>query len=126
MDFVFLCLDQGRTKSLIVERLLEWGVPFIDVGMGLNLADDSLVGVVRVTLVSEAKSDHLLSRISLGDSGGHNEYSRNIQIADLNCLNASLAVIRWKKMLGFYYDPENDHSSVYTIDGNSIINEDKP
>ena len=49
----------------------------------------------------------------------------NIQIADLNALNASLAIVKWKKLRGFYADPENEHFSTYTIDGNLIINEEK-
>ena len=34
------------------------------------------------------------------------DYERNIQIADLNALTASMAVIRWKKFSGFYQDLE--------------------
>jgi hypothetical protein len=47
-------------------------------------------------------------------------------VADLNALNAALAVIRWKKLFGFYSDLEEEHHSVYVIDGNSIANEDSP
>ena len=32
------------------------------------------------------------------------EYATNIQIADLNALNALMAVIKWKKLSGFYQD----------------------
>jgi hypothetical protein len=55
-----------------------------------------------------------------------NEYARNIQVADLNALNACLAVIRYKKHLGFYRDLEREHNSLYTIDGNHLLNEDCP
>ena len=34
MDFVFLCIDAGTPKMLIVEHLELLGVPFVDVGMG--------------------------------------------------------------------------------------------
>ena len=44
MDFVFVCIDKGKAKRLIVERLEEWGKPFIDAGMGLQLVDDALWG----------------------------------------------------------------------------------
>ena len=54
------------------------------------------------------------------------EYSEtNIQVADLNSLNAALAVIKWKKMFGFYKDYEQEHFCTYTIDGNHICNEDQ-
>jgi len=41
--------------------------------------------------------------------------TKNIQVADLNCLNATLAVIRWKKMCGFYFDLKHERYSSYTI-----------
>jgi len=40
-------------------------------------------------------------------------------------LNADLAVIRWKKYLGFYADLEGEHFAAYTLDGNAMANEDK-
>jgi hypothetical protein len=43
---------------------------------------------------------------------------------DLNALNACLAVIRWKRLYGFYRDLEGEHHSLYTIDGNHLLNED--
>lgn len=127
MNFVFLCLDRGEDKLLIVEQLEEWGTPFIDAGMGVQMVDDSLLGIIRVTSSTPTKRDHVRNknRITFSDDGGNNDYSRNIQIADLNALNAALAVIKWKKMFGFYQDHENEHFSAYTIDGNNLINEDQ-
>ncbi|MDQ3819256.1 MAG: ThiF family adenylyltransferase [Acidobacteriota bacterium] len=124
MNFVFLCIDSGRDKQAIVEKLEEWGIPFIDVGMGVELVEDSLIGILRVTSSTVNKRGHLRQRVSFAD-GGDNDYSRNIQIADLNALNAALAVVKWKKLLGFYQDRENEHFSAYTIDGNALINEDQ-
>ena len=42
MDFVFVCMDSGEAKKLIVEKLEEFSVPFIDVGMGVQLNDEML------------------------------------------------------------------------------------
>ena len=126
MDFVFLCLDRGEVKKLIIEKLEGYRIPFIDVGMGVQLVDNSLLGVLRITLSSNQQRDHIKkkARISYSDGDGNNDYSRNIQIADLNALNAALAVIKWKKLVGYYKDLENEHFSTYTIDGNMLINED--
>lgn len=55
----------------------------------------------------------------------NDEYAQNIQIADLNALNAALAVIKWKKLCGFYQDFEHEHHSTYTSDGNAMTNEDQ-
>jgi hypothetical protein len=126
LDFVFLCLDKGTAKSAIVAGLLEYSIPFIDVGMGVYLAEGRLGGVLRVTTVTPEKRNHLQTRIPFSDGDGKNEYAKNIQIADLNALNAALAVIRWKKLCGFYADFDQEHHSTYTIDGNIILNEERP
>ena len=54
-----------------------------------------------------------------------NEYNTNIQIADLNALNATLAVIKWKKLFGFYQDFEQEHHSTYSINVNMLLSEDR-
>jgi hypothetical protein len=124
MDFVFLCLE-SESKKLIVEKLEELDIPFIDAGMGVQLVDDSLLGVLRITSSTNKKRDHVKKRIPFSNGGG-DDYSRNIQIADLNALNAALAVIKWKKLFKFYKDFDNEHHSTYTIDGNMLTNDDKP
>lgn len=123
MDFVFLCLDGGDARGVLVGALGTLDVPFLDVGMGVELADGSLGGILRVTTATKEKRDHLPKRIPT--SGPKDaEYSRNIQVADLNALNAALAVIKWKKLFGFYRDIDREHHSTYTIDGNHLLNED--
>jgi hypothetical protein len=56
--------------------------------------------------------------------GGHRREVSNIQIVDINALNAALAVIRWKRLMGFNVGQQGEHQSRYTIDGNVIGNED--
>jgi hypothetical protein len=126
MDFVFVCLE-GAAKRLVVEKLEEFGVPFIDVGMGVYQVGDSLAGVLRITSTTRGPGARLLAhnRIPFSDEGGDDAYSQNIQVADLNALNAALAVVRWKKSYGFYLDLEEEHHSTYTVDGNTLTNEDR-
>lgn len=126
-DFAFICMDAGTPKRLLVEFLEQNGVPFVDVGMGIELVDDGLTGLVRVTTSTPDKRDHVLNnrRISFKDGGKDNIYSKNIQIADLNALNAALAVIRWKKHFGFYIDLGHEYHANFALNGNVIINEDK-
>jgi hypothetical protein len=126
MDFVFLCLDKGAPKKLIVEKLEEFNIPFIDVGMGIELTDDALGGIVRVTTSTSQMRDHFRSRVSFADAPGADDYDRNIQIADLNALNAALAVIKWKKLFGFYRDLKSEQHSQFGIDTNLFLNEDRP
>ena len=128
MDFVFLCMDSGPDKHAIVQQLEATDIPFIDVGMGLDEDGGSIGGILRVTTSTPQMREHVsrLGRISFDDPDDDaNEYARNIQVADLNALNASLAVVRWKKLLGFYRDLEKEHHSLYTIDGNHLLNEDQ-
>jgi hypothetical protein len=126
MDFVFLCME-GGSKRLVVERLEQLGVPFVDVGMGVYLKNESLGGTIRTTTSTNAKRDHVRTknRIPFSDGTEKNEYDKNIQIADLNALNAALAVIKWKKLFGFYIDQEREHFSTYAIGGNDMNNEDQ-
>lgn len=124
MEFAFVAVDDGPGRKYIVEKLREFRVPFIDVGMGVLEDEASLIGQLRVTDCTDLNNDEVFSRIPYGD-GVDNDYSRNIQIAELNALNAALAVIKWKKTLGFYRDLEGENLSHYQIDGNCIINEHK-
>jgi molybdopterin/thiamine biosynthesis adenylyltransferase len=124
MEFVFLCLDRGTAKRLLVERLVEWGVPFVEVGMGLFESEGALGGLLRLTSSTPRQQAHVGDRIPFSDGDANNQYAQNIQIADLNALSAALAVIKWKKVFGFYVDLEHEHHSVYQIDGNVITNEE--
>lgn len=124
MDFVFLCLDRGADKRIVFNRLIGWDKPFIDVGIGVDAGDNALRGQVRVTSITPEKRDHFEKRVPFGDGMAENEYASNIQIADLNTLNAALAVIRWKKLCGFYQDLDREHHCIYTINGNHLSNED--
>jgi hypothetical protein len=40
-------------------------------------------------------------------------------------LNAALAVIKWKKIRGFYRDLEHEHHCSYTTDGNMLLSGDQ-
>ena len=127
MDFVFIAVDDGAARRIIVDTLQAAGVRFADVGIGIYSADDMLGGQVRVTTSTPRKRDHVREHDRIPFAAADdpaNEYRSNVQIADLNMLNAALAVIKWKKLCGFYVDLDDEHHSVYEIDGNFIHNED--
>jgi hypothetical protein len=122
MGFVFLCIE-GANKRVIVNHLIENKIPFIDVGMGLSNQDNTLGGLVRATTCTPERNQHANTRIDFGE-GEHNDYSQNIQIADVNALNACLAVIKWKKLRGFYVDLGHEYNTVYGIDTNTLANDE--
>jgi hypothetical protein len=124
MNYVFICVDKNVVRKNIIDHLLVKGISFIDVGLGVNLVDDFLIGTIRLTIGTSEKNDHLSSRISSSDGEDVNEYSTNIQIADLNALNASLAIVKWKKLSGFYQDLEKEHHSTYSLNVAQLLNED--
>jgi len=128
MGFVFLCLDSGEFKDAIMSALETAGIPFIDVGMGLEHSGDALTGILRVTTSTPQQRGHVRGnqRVSFAPAAGANLYSRNIQVAELNALNATLAVVKWKKFCGFYHDLKHEHHSTYSVSTNRLSSEDIP
>ena len=123
LTFVFLCLDSGAAKRVIVAKLEEMNKPFIDLGIGLEKSDrDTVFGQVRITTSLPGMRNHFAKRVDYSDEG-NDVYRTNIQIADLNALNATLAVLKWKRFRGFYADFVPDASSVYMVEGNVISND---
>ncbi|GAB6152876.1 ThiF family adenylyltransferase [Desulfosporosinus burensis] len=124
LNLVFICMDKGKIKRQLMNQLIANGIPFIDAGLGIDLVDNALTGHVRVTVSTPQKNDHLHKYISFAD-GEVDDYSTNIQIAELNALNASLAVIKWKKLCRFYYDFLGEHHNLYSILDGVLLNEEK-
>ena len=50
------------------------------------------------------------------------EYDANIQTAELNALNAGLAVLYWKKQAGIYADSKREMHSTFTTSANLLAN----
>ncbi len=124
MEFAFLCMDGGPSKKALVERLIARGVGFVDVGMGLDADCGTIAGLITTATVTNAKRDHIPNRISFAAADEIGDYDGNVQIAELNALNAALAVIKWKKLRGFYATNRNEHFTVYTLSENDLINND--
>lgn len=123
LSYVFICVDSNSARSMIISKLKDFGVTFIDAGLGVNVVDDILIGQLRVTTGTPEKYDHIPNRIGSA-SMEDDEYATNIQIADLNALNALMAVMKWKKLSGFYQDLKGEFNSTYTINTSQLINED--
>lgn len=125
-DFVFVCVDRPSVRKLISEFLQTQRTPFIDVGMDVQMIDESahLVGTCRVTLSTPEKREHFPRHVSLAGDVVDDLYASNIQVADLNALNASLAVLKWKKFCDFYQDCYREHQSVYAINAHQLTRDE--
>jgi len=123
-DFVFVAVDDGPSRDLITRALETYAVAFVDVGLGVNDVDDRLSATMRISVGTPS---HLVDRVRLPvqPAGPQNDYRHNIQIAELNALNATLAVIKWKKIAGIYADLECEHFSTFATSMNSTVNADQ-
>jgi hypothetical protein len=121
--FVFVAMDDATMKPTIVRQLVGQRIPFIDVGMGVEEIDAKLSGLLRMVFVEPGgDAGSTLARIP-EPAEGRDDYDRNIQIADLNGMNAMLAVGRWKRYLGFYSDGTDEALATYSIYTNDVTNE---
>ena len=111
VTFAFVCVDKGNSRTGIFDLLISNGIPFIDVGMGLNRTRGAIDGTLRATYHSAEDGQRLrgLALAELVDDPA-DEYNVHIQTAELNALNATMAVIKFKQLRGFYFaqDPLNN------------------
>ena len=116
VTFAFLCVDKGSSRGAIFEVLIAKQIPFIDVGMGLNRKHGPIGGMLRATYypVAEAAAMRDLQLANLSDAAD-DIYRANIQIGELNALNACLALIRYKQVRGFYLDEEEYRHILFGI-----------
>ncbi len=124
-DFVFVAIDNAQARKVILEGLIALGVPFIDVGMDFALdGENRLRGTCRLTVGTPEYHGHITEVVSF-EAPPADEIYRNIQVADLNMLNAALAVNKWKRMRGFYADDVREQHSLYTIATQALVKEDR-
>ena len=126
-DFVFVCVDSVAARAFIIPALEDRELPYVDCGLGLSLIDERLMGLVRVTTSTPAMRKHVRAgdRIPMTGDADDELYRSNIQVADLNMLAGTLAVIQYKQLRGFYLDTGAEYHAVYSTDGNTIINADR-
>ena len=116
VTFAFVCVDKGSSRSGIFDLLIDRGIPFIDVGMGLKKKDSGLSGALRAThySVADARVVRNLELAEMSD-GPEDLYRANVQIAELNALNAALAVVKYKQLRGFYRQDGLGYHHIFDI-----------
>ncbi len=105
VTFAFVCVDKGSSRAGIFDLLISRGIPFIDVGMGLDRKRGPINGMLRATYYSAEHGQKVRDK-GLAEMSDQPDdiYRTNIQISEINALNACLAVIRFKQLRGFYFE----------------------
>ncbi len=103
-DFVFLAMEGGKAKRAIVDALEAADKPFVNASLGVKKpgAGDRLQAVVEVNGSTAQNRASLREKVDFGELDPDDPYTENIQVADLNALNAAMAVLWWKKWAGIY------------------------
>lgn len=115
-DFVFISIDEGPIKAQIFDYLNANNIPYIDVGLGINITDEGqLRGMLRTTAFTSPERKVLKEHIDFSEAH-EDAYNTNIQIAELNALNATLAVISWKQHVGFYQSTFGIGQTIFNLD----------
>jgi ThiF family len=105
VTFAFVCVDKGPARAGIFDLLISRGIPFVDVGMGLDRKRGPVNGMLRSTHYSTQHGQRVRDK-GLAEMSDQPDdiYRTNIQISEINALNACLAVIRFKQLRGFYFE----------------------
>lgn len=122
VTFAFVCVDKGSSRAGIFDLLVAMGIPFIDVGMGLDRGRGAISGMMRVMAYSNDLSKDILKSAPMQDAPD-DIYKNNIQISELNALNACLAVIRYKQIRGFYFDDNSFYNLLLSIHDLHLVGE---
>jgi hypothetical protein len=120
VDFVFVAVDEGSVKKVIFSYLDDKNIEYVDVGMGVSIKGDKLSGMLRTTSFMTSHSKRLQASINYSNAED-DIYGSNIQIAELNALNASLAVLAWKQSAGFYQSLIDVEQTMFTLSTMNLI-----
>lgn len=120
--FVFLAAADAEDRPHVMGWLRSRAVPFIDVGMSFREGQGGLTGIANT--LAYLPGDDVTIPPAPAVPPGQDDYSSNIQVAELNALNAALAVIRWKRYLGFYATHTPSNQTVYKLYLNELRNGD--
>ncbi|OQA50823.1 MAG: hypothetical protein BWY47_00245 [Bacteroidetes bacterium ADurb.Bin302] len=92
--------------------------------MGLERENNRISGTLRTTYYSEDNAEDLKKKMLAPlDDLPDDIYKNNIQISELNALNACIAIIKYKQLKGFYADDENFCHQLFTLDGFNCVGE---
>lgn len=122
VTFAFVCVDKGSSRLEIFDLLIAKKIPFIDVGLGLDRKHGSLNGMARVTYYSVEEAERVKQQ-NLAELNDRPDdlYQDNIQISELNALNATLAMVKFKQIRGFYYENPVEYHRLFEVCDRTLV-----
>lgn len=126
VTFAFVCVDKGSARRGIFDLLTKMKIPFIDVGMGLDRKQHKINGTLRATYYEPRNAQKMID-MALAELSDRpdDEYRVTVQIAELNALNACLAVLRYKQIKGFYLDENDFGHMLFKVNDIKIYGEER-
>ena len=119
LDFVFVAIDKEATRTALCSSLEELGIPFIDVGMGIELRKGQVRGSCQVFFSGEDPGRWRIGIPTVEGAGEEDYY--DLQLADMGGLNAALAVGTWRRHIGQYEAEEKDWLIRYLMESSDLI-----
>lgn len=125
IDYAFVCIDQ-RTDSdsprqdVVYSALSAAKIPFIDSGISITLADNTVTGAVTTSAYAAGCltwKDAIPNARSTGILPGY----RNVQLPEVNALAAALAVMEWRRCTGQYVSRSTSFLHKFRLDTSRIV-----
>ena len=117
VTFAFVCVDKGPSRAAIFDILIARGIPFIDVGMGLQRQGVPLSGMIRTTYFAPETAQGVRDQKLVEEGDAPDDlYKANIQISELNAMNAAVAIMLFKQLRGFYARNNTSYHLLFGID----------
>lgn len=128
-DFVFICVDRGSARALMMGALQAAGRCFIDCGIGVEMNDErtQLRATCRATAGVPGRYDHIRQRVPVDDRDDKELlYASNIQVVELNALSGMMAILLWKKISSFYVDERGELHAQLSVPFNTLNSAGEP
>jgi uncharacterized protein DUF6791/ThiF family protein len=124
VTFAFVCVDKGSARAAVFDLLIDSRIPFIDVGLGLKRRHGALCGAIRATFYSVEEAVRIRD-MQLAEMADHPDdvYRNSVQIAELNAINAGIAMMRYKQLRGFYLDDNDSYHLLMSVESLRTLTE---
>ena len=124
ITYCFVAVDNDEARRIVCGAMAEAGIPFVDVGLSLNRAENSQVyGAMRI--VNSPPNDEAWRKaIPQVGQAGQEIYGR-LELPDMGALAAGLAVQSWRKMRGQMFPGCAPECLLYRLETDKITTRER-